>query len=411
MVAGDHNPDMRSDDDQPDSASPGAASASPDGAPVGVPDADPLEDPALEPGGVIGEGVASEFLGSERPPPSVRRRMFWRIVSLVLAAFFLYLLAPSLLRVFGSVQDLRRVNPLWFPLILGLQAASFVCIWYLLRIVLHTRKWFVVATSQLAGNAFSRLVPAGAAAGVAMQYRMLADAGISTARAASSLTAVSLLTLAVVLSLPILAIPAMIGGSVSSGLVRAALLGGVVFVVMAGLGAALLFSDQVLTKVGLAAQWVVNLVRRHHHDTHDLPQRLINERNLVRQAMQSQWWQALLASVGRSMFDFASLLAALLAVGADPNPALVLLAFVASQVLAMVPLTPGGLGFVEAGLTATLTVAGVPASLAVVATLAYRLASYWIPMLVGMVAFGMFRYRYRHRHAYSGYRPTGADGN
>jgi uncharacterized protein (TIRG00374 family) len=332
-------------------------------------------------------------------------------VSLVLAAFFLYLLAPSLLRVFGSVQDLRRVNPLWFPLILGLQAASFVCIWYLLRIVLHTRKWFVVATSQLAGNAFSRLVPAGAAAGVAMQYRMLADAGISTARAASSLTAVSLLTLAVVLSLPILAIPAMIGGSVSSGLVRAALLGGVVFVVMAGLGAALLFSDQVLTKVGLAAQWVVNLVRRHHHDTHDLPQRLINERNLVRQAMQSQWWQALLASVGRSMFDFASLLAALLAVGADPNPALVLLAFVASQVLAMVPLTPGGLGFVEAGLTATLTVAGVPASLAVVATLAYRLASYWIPMLVGMVAFGMFRYRYRHRHAYSGYRPTGADGN
>jgi uncharacterized protein (TIRG00374 family) len=87
---------------------------------------------------------------------------------------------------------------------------------------------------------------------------------------------------------------------------------------------------------------------------------------------------------------------ALLAVGADPNPSLVLLAFVASQVLAMVPLTPGGLGFVEAGLTATLTVAGVPASLAVVATLAYRLASYWIPMVVGMVAFGMFRHRYRH---------------
>ena len=58
---------------------------------------------------------------------------------------------------------------------------------------------------------------------------------------------------------------------------------------------------------------------------------------------------------------------ALLAVGADPNPSLVLLSYVASQVLAMIPITPGGLGVVEAGLTATRAVAGVPPALAVVA--------------------------------------------
>ena len=38
-----------------------------------------------------------------------------------------------------------------------------------------------------------------------------------------------------------------------------------------------------------------------------------------------------------------------------------------------------GLGFVEAGLTAALALAGVPAASAVVATLAYRLVSYWLP--------------------------------
>jgi len=365
----------------------------------------PPVDPADDPGGLEGDEVAADFLSDQRPSPSVRRRVFWRVVLLTVTAFFLYLLAPSLLRVFGSVQNLRRVNPLWFPVIMGLQAASFVCIWYLLRIALQTRRWFVVATSQLAGNAFSRLVPAGAAAGVALQYRMLADAGISATRAASSLTAVSLLTLAVVLGLPILAIPAMIGGSVDSGLVSAALLGGLVFIVMVAVGSALLLSDPVLVRVGQAAQWLMNVVRRQHEPGRDLPQRLVAERNQVRQSMQSQWWQALLASVGRSMFDYGSLLVALLAVGADPNPSLVLLAFVASQVLAMIPLTPGGLGFVEAGLTATLTVAGVPASLAVVATLAYRLASYWIPMAVGMVAFAMFRSRYRTSH-----RPPPAAG-
>ena len=66
-----------------------------------------------------------------------------------------------------------------------------------------------------------------------------------------------------------------------------------------------------------------------------------------------------MATVGRWAFDYATLLAALAAVGSTPRPALVLLAFCAAQVLAQVPVTPGGLGFVEAGLTATLALAGV----------------------------------------------------
>jgi uncharacterized protein (TIRG00374 family) len=61
----------------------------------------------------------------------------------------------------------------------------------------------------------------------------------------------------------------------------------------------------------------------------------------------------------------------------------VLLAYTASQLLAMVPLTPGGLGFVEAGLTGLLALAGVNAGDAAVATLAYRLVSYWLPLPAG----------------------------
>jgi uncharacterized protein (TIRG00374 family) len=351
---------------------------------------------------LVDEHAADEYLGESPASASLRRRIVVRAVMLLVTAVCLYLLAPSLVGVFGSVQDLGRIDVYWFPLILGLEAASFVCIWFLLRIALRTRRWFAVATSQLAGNAVSRVVPAGAAVGVALQYRMLASAGISTARAASSLAAVSLLTLGVVLSLPVLALPAMLGGTVASGLVRAALLGGVVFMVMVALGATMLFHDGALQKTGLAVQWVTNKVRRSRPPGHDLPDRLLVERNVLKRSLQSQWWEALLAAVGRSMFDYGALLVALLAVGADPNPALVLLAFVAAQVLSMVPLTPGGLGFVEAGLTATLTLAGVPASLAVVATLAYRLASYWIPMGVGLVAFAMFRARYRSGDMESG---------
>jgi uncharacterized protein (TIRG00374 family) len=82
---------------------------------------------------------------------------------------------------------------------------------------------------------------------------------------------------------------------------------------------------------------------------------------------------------------------ALRALDSLPRPGLVLLAFCAAQVLAQIPITPGGLGFVEAGLTATLTRAGVPAGTAVVATFAYRLFSYWLQLPLGLVGLALQR--------------------
>ena len=66
-----------------------------------------------------------------------------------------------------------------------------------------------------------------------------------------------------------------------------------------------------------------------------------------------------------------------------------------AELLALVPFTPGGLGFVEAGLVGTLTLAGVPVHAALTATLVYRLVAYWLPLLVGGVAYVLFRMRYR----------------
>jgi uncharacterized protein (TIRG00374 family) len=63
----------------------------------------------------------------------------------------------------------------------------------------------------------------------------------------------------------------------------------------------------------------------------------------------------------------------------------------------MIPLTPGGLGVVEASLTGLLVLAQVNSSQAVLATLTYRIASYWLPLLAGPVAYGLFRLRYRRR--------------
>jgi hypothetical protein len=90
------------------------------------------------------------------------------------------------------------------------------------------------------------------------------------------------------------------------------------------------------------------------------------------------------------------------AVGSDSRALLVLLAFVTAQLLAQIPVTPGGLGFVEAGLAAMLVLAGVGAADAALATLAYRLASYWLPLPAGAAAWGIHAWRYRESPAPQG---------
>ena len=55
------------------------------------------------------------------------------------------------------------------------------------------------------------------------------------------------------------------------------------------------------------------------------------------------------------------------------------------------PITPGGLGFVESGLTALLVVIGVPVDVSVIATLLYRLVSFWLPIPIGVLAWAGWR--------------------
>jgi uncharacterized protein (TIRG00374 family) len=266
--------------------------------------------------------------------------------------------------------------------------------WAVQRLALRTRAWGPVITSQLASNAFGRVVPGGVAASGALQYAMLTRAGIPTAAAASGMTASSVLVFATLCALPVLAVPAVLGGApVDPGLAHAAVIGAGVFVLMFALGAACVFFDRPLVVIGRAAQGVLNRVRRGEDRT-DLPQRLLQERDVVMQVLGRKWWQALLFSTGRWLLDFATLLAAINAVGAHPRPSLVLLAFFAAQLLGTLPLTPGGLGFVEAGLTGTLALAGVGASQAVLATLAYRLVSFWLPIPAGGVAALLHRRHY-----------------
>jgi uncharacterized protein (TIRG00374 family) len=315
-------------------------------------------------------------------------------VFLLVALVTLYVLWPSLLAVFSTGPELLSLDPGWFAAMVALEAGSFASAWALQRFAIRTNMWFGVATAQLAGNAVSRIVPAGAAAGGAVQFRMLTAAGIDVTAVGTGLAAASLISTATLLALPLLAVPAVIAGRpVPSGLAQAAWLGAGFFALAFAAGVVLLTTDAPLDGFARAIEWVLSRVRRKAM-SEGLPTRLRTQRDAIRRDLGRKWWEALLASLGNWLFDYLALLAALTAVGSRPRPSLVLLAYVASMVLGMIPLTPGGLGFVEAGLTTLLVVAHVTARDAALATLAYRLVSYWLPLPAGVVAAALHRRRY-----------------
>jgi len=314
---------------------------------------------------------------------------------LAITAISLYLLAPALLEVFGAYDKLDDFNPLWYVAMVLLQVGSYACMWTVQKLAMRARRLGPVVTSQLASNAFGRVVPGGVAASGAMQYAMLARGGVPPAQAASGMTASSVLVFGILLALPLLAVPPiLLGAPVDPGLGRAAVIGGVFFVALCAAGAAAMLWDRPLLAIGGAAQSIRNRVRRRSEPVTALPERLVHERDEVREALGRRWGEAVVFAAGRWVLDYLTLLAALTAVHADPRPSAVLLAYCAAQFLGTLPLTPGGLGFVEAGLTGTLALAGVPAGAAVVATLAYRLVSFWLPIPAGGIAAIVHRRRY-----------------
>jgi uncharacterized protein (TIRG00374 family) len=310
-------------------------------------------------------------------------------------AISLYLLAPALIGVFGAFDELNRISPLWFVAMVALQVGSFACMWGILRLAVRTDQWTPVILSQLAANSFGRIVPGGAATVGAVQYAMLVRGGVPPASAASGITASALVVFATLLALPLLALPAILTGvAVDPNLARAALAGAIVFVLIVILGAACVIWDRPLELIGRGAQALLNRLRRHREPLRGLPERLLHERDVVVDVLGRQWWEALLLAAGRWVLDYLTLIAVLYALGATPRPSLVLLAFCAAQLLGNLPFTPGGVGFVEAGLTGFLALAGVGAGAAVVATLAYRLVSFWLPIPAGAVAAVIHRRRY-----------------
>ena len=92
-------------------------------------------------------------------------------------------------------------------------------------------------------------------------------------------------------------------------------------------------------------------------------------------------------------FYIAALICALDAFGGGLGWPKVALAYLGGSAVAAAAPTPGGLGAVEAALVAALTALGADAAPSIAGVLTFRLATFWLPIAPGWVAFRLLRQR------------------
>jgi len=293
---------------------------------------------------------------------------------------------PQLAGTRDALNLVGDLNP--FLLVAGAAAevASLACVAHLVRTLLTVEDRPPVWTVNrivLAARATSRVVPGGAAAGGVLTYRLLRRVGVPTDHAGFSVGTQSLESAAVLVAI---LFTAMVVSIPLSGVNTA-------YLIVASIGAALLAgvgwlvvtvsrgrSVGVLRRIAgwsrvLDPDRVEGLIRT-------LGGRIEELTRAPRELARHVGWSA-----AYWMLDAAALGIFLAAYGHWTRPDALLVAFCVANIVAVLPITPGGLGVMEVTLTAALVGFGVDPSIALLGVVSWRLVNYWLPIPVGAAAY------------------------
>ena len=312
---------------------------------------------------------------TQLPPEQLERIRPRTVVTLVASIFAAYIVIGQLGRV-SFAHVLKNSDWRWMLVALALSAASYVgAAWSLSGFVLEKLNFRRTLLAQLAGS-FVTLVTPAAVGGVALNLRYLNKAKVEPADAAASVGVSQVFAFAMHLTLLVI-FAALTGTSHSTSLKPP----GWVYIALAVLAAAAL--------VGLSFPAGRRLVRsRIGPALGQVIPRLLDI---------AQRPAKLAEGIGGAFVVTAAyilcLAASVRAVGGHVAFVGVAIVFLTGSALGSVVPTPGGLGAVEAALSAGLTAAGLPGAAAVSAVLLFRLLTFWLPVPVG---WGALSYLQRH---------------
>jgi glycosyltransferase 2 family protein len=292
------------------------------------------------------------------------------LVTLIAGAAAVYLLAGQLASAhLGNL--LRSANWRWSIAALGLSAVTYLgAAWSLSGFVLERLSLARTCLVQVAGSFVTLVTPAGAG-GVALNIRYLRRSGVSAADAAASVSASQVVTFA--LHITLLVVFAAISGTAQDRSLRPPEW---VFFVLAGLvaaGLAVLATPPGRRLLRIRIAPMIGHVIPRLLDVAQQPAKLA---------------QGIGGTLLLTTAYILCLAASARALGASVPLASIAVVYLTGSALGSIVPTPGGLGAVEAALSAGLTAAGLPGATAISTVLLFRTLTFWLPVPVGWGALG-----------------------
>ncbi len=298
-----------------------------------------------------------------------------------------YLVIPELVGASKNLHLLSKLNFGWLVAGIVLEAGSILSYSMLTRTLLPGGGpgIFTLFRIVLATTAVAHVIPGGAAGGAGVGYRLLTskgvegtDAGFAMATEAigSAVVLNVMLWLALLVSIPLAGLHPIY--------VVTALVG-----LLALLGAAAL--AYTITRGGERALRVVRSIgQRIPRVGADRFERLVRQAgdSVVHLAQDRAVLKRALLWAGLNwLLDAASLWSFVTAFGHFVDPIELFAAYGIANVLGAIPITPGGLGVIEASAAALLVTFGVGSRIATLAVLGWRLVNFWLPIPVGAAAY------------------------
>ena len=302
-----------------------------------------------------------------------------------------YLVLPQLAGARKSLHVLSNVNLAWLAAGVGLEFVALLAFAKLTESVLPKGqiKLWKIFRIDLSSLAFSHVIPAGAAGGTGVSMRQFTASGVRATDAGfaiaiqgigSAVVLNIILWLALLVSIPLRGFNPLYALAAGLGVVVFAVFFALLILFTRGEEKVAHYLDFVCAKLKfLPRDRIFGIISRVGNRIAELEA----HPDLLRKAViyASLNWLA----------DAASLWVFMAAFGYYVNPDALLVSYGLANVLAAIPITPGGLGVIEGVLTSTLVGFGSPRAIAILGVIGYRLINFWLPIPVGGLLYFGFR--------------------
>ena len=325
------------------------------------------------------------------------RRALGGLLSLALVLFIFLGVIPQ----FASYQDawtaISNMGVGWLVAILiaaTVNQISFV--WPYQAVLEHLRFRHGFIETQTT-TAISNTVPAGGAVAIGMTFRMFGSFGFANVPISTAVVATGIWNLAFKFGLPIVAvILVVVTGQNAGGAIGAAVLGVVIIVISAVVLWLTFRSEKSAHWVGHLGDRVLNWCLHFFHkpSSDRLETSVLHFRDQTNDIVHRRGWMLTGTVLASQMAVFVLVLFCVrgVGIGSDEVSFLqVLLSFAVARLAGAIPITPGGLGTVDAAFIGMLTAFGANSSDALAADMVWRATTYFPPIFIGLGTYAFWK--------------------